>query len=379
MRRMKNHLTSLCSLRRSLTLLAVTSLVSLSPWLRAADTGYVAHEWGTFTSIQGSDGVLLDWNGIATSDLPEFVYNWSRPGLKRFDTTMLTKASLNCLQRMETPVIYFYPDKPMSVDVTVEFPKGKIAEWFPQARDVGPSTRPPNPVLAALDSVANRVGVHPNPSLAARFGDQPITNSVIHWSNFDLMPASQQPELANQMPASRKASHYFAARETESAFVRADSLETAFAPPEVEKFLFYRGVGNFQTPLKVTMLDQDQATVANTGGASLKHLFVLKVQGDLAAFVSLGDLAATKSFVTRVDFSRQAMPLVGAVAQLGKQMAAALESEGLYRGQDLARCLVRGSRRAYSLRSTALVDRSDSANNAGSETARACPCNGGPF
>ena len=34
---------------------------------------YVAHEWGTFTSVQGGDGVLLDWRPLETSRLPKFV------------------------------------------------------------------------------------------------------------------------------------------------------------------------------------------------------------------------------------------------------------------------------------------------------------------
>src|ERR1051326_7500271 len=35
----------------------------------------VAHEWGTFTSVQGGDGVLLDWRPLETSRLPGFVYD----------------------------------------------------------------------------------------------------------------------------------------------------------------------------------------------------------------------------------------------------------------------------------------------------------------
>ncbi len=42
---------------------------------------YVAHEWGTFTSVQGADGVLIEWNPLETKKLPKFVYDWSkRPG-----------------------------------------------------------------------------------------------------------------------------------------------------------------------------------------------------------------------------------------------------------------------------------------------------------
>src|SRR3989449_4521687 len=93
-----------------------------------APTKYVAHEWGTFTSVQGGDGVLLDWRPLETSRLPNFVYNWKKPGLGRQPAGALAprKDALTTLQRMETPVIYFYADEEQTVDVAVDFPKGLI-------------------------------------------------------------------------------------------------------------------------------------------------------------------------------------------------------------------------------------------------------------
>src|SRR6059036_2986773 len=36
----------------------------------------VVHEWGTFTSIAGKDGVAVDWHPLnGPSDLPKFVYD----------------------------------------------------------------------------------------------------------------------------------------------------------------------------------------------------------------------------------------------------------------------------------------------------------------
>ncbi len=35
----------------------------------------VVHEWGTFTSVAGKNGVALDWRPLnGASDLPKFVY-----------------------------------------------------------------------------------------------------------------------------------------------------------------------------------------------------------------------------------------------------------------------------------------------------------------
>ncbi len=43
---------------------------------------FTAHEWGTFTSVQGADGVLLDWRPLETSRLRKFVYDWKAPGFR---------------------------------------------------------------------------------------------------------------------------------------------------------------------------------------------------------------------------------------------------------------------------------------------------------
>jgi hypothetical protein len=70
-----------------------------------------------------------------------FVYDWKHPGLQRQAIGALTygKGSIPSFQRLETPVIYFYADQKQVVDVSVAFPQGLITEWYPQARNIGPS------------------------------------------------------------------------------------------------------------------------------------------------------------------------------------------------------------------------------------------------
>src|SRR5690349_6345232 len=92
----------------------------------------VAHEWGTFTSIQGAQGVQEKWNGVNPAELPKFVHGLLWPDGREGKIAPL-KLSFFAAQRMETPVIYFYSDEPRKVDVSVDFPHGTITEWFPQA------------------------------------------------------------------------------------------------------------------------------------------------------------------------------------------------------------------------------------------------------
>jgi hypothetical protein len=268
----------------------------------------VAHEWGTFTSVQGADGVALEWKPLETSRLPKFVYNWKNPGLgragkKATSLSYLTKESISTLQRMETPVIYFYSDREQTVDVTVRFPQGLITEWYPQARDIGPS------VITAAN------GVHTD-----------LDESVIRWAGVKTTPTQGVNYATPGLPMDDSGSHYFAARETDANRLMVDSH--AKNGMENEKFLFYRGVAHFAAPLRVTMNSDDAITVLNTGGEALRHLFVLGVKGQSGSFVYVDELAAKaeKTIPLKTEQSTRAV----LDEQIGTAMAAALAKEGLY-------------------------------------------------
>src|SRR5690349_1224244 len=83
----------------------------------------VVHEWGTFTSIAGKDGVALEWRPLnGATDLPKFVHSMQATdkGLRHANG----KAELTAAVRMETPVIYFYANREMNISTKVDFPKG---------------------------------------------------------------------------------------------------------------------------------------------------------------------------------------------------------------------------------------------------------------
>ena len=75
-------------------------------------TGFRVHEWGTNTIVVGSDGSMQRGLQHEEEDLPSFVYDRRREDLQEeFDV------------KMETPVTYFYSDRPLTVNVGVNFPK----------------------------------------------------------------------------------------------------------------------------------------------------------------------------------------------------------------------------------------------------------------
>src|ERR1700722_7120342 len=96
-----------------------------------ASDPFVAHEWGTFTSVaNASSGRPEGWAPISGSpELPCFVERLKLPATK------YTPAMI----RMETPVLFFYAKQAMTLSVVAEFTQGLMTDWYPQASKVEPA------------------------------------------------------------------------------------------------------------------------------------------------------------------------------------------------------------------------------------------------
>ena len=182
----------------------------------------VVHEWGTFTSVAGPDGRAVDWLPLSgPPDLPCFV--------DRFAFNI--KGSLRAKVRMETPVLYFYAPHDTTVNVNVRFRQGVVTEWFPRAV-VTP---------ASADGTSIR---------------RPDFASSISWADVKVTPAA-----APDFRTDGSDSHYYLARRTD-----ASPLQSG---PEKEKFLFYRGVGNFEPPISATVGVDGSVVVRNPTGEAV--------------------------------------------------------------------------------------------------------------
>jgi hypothetical protein len=178
----------------SIALALLIPLIAGNPVPPAA--GVTVHEWGTFTSVADEFGSPMYWNSLtAPSDLPCFV--------NRLPVPQCVKCGGNTV-RMETPVLYFYSPKPATVSVQVDFPKGLITEWYPKA-------------VSVLASDALPAGL--------TYG----TGGKIDWGQVEIGGTG-----TGEFPNDGSPSHYYAARETDSAALRVNGEE--------EKLLFYRGV-----------------------------------------------------------------------------------------------------------------------------------------
>jgi len=327
----------------------IAKLQSLKWWLPTATLGaaiasgllltaektpgrYVAHEWGTFTSVQGADGALLNWRPLQSSRLPNFVYDWTKPGLGRQPGAQVfpSKSALVTLQRMETPVIYLYADKPQTVDVSVHFPHGQITEWYPQADQIGPFTAPAPRVVAALDTCGQRLGAKLGFTLASLLPNAGTPDSQVQWRSVEVTPKPQEHRLQALLPKDHSGSHYFTARNTDANVLRVTSHDLTNTSPQYEKFIFYRGVGNFSTPLRTIVDSGNTVTLVNEGEEALPHLFVLEVENQMASYVYVSDLRPGERRRIQLSQNKGPEPLKSISSQLSAKLSASLEHEGLY-------------------------------------------------
>ncbi len=266
-----------------------------------ASAEFVAHEWGTFTSLVGSNGISQ--NGMYHEDeaLPAFVHGFGvtqsqlpppfvprpprRPCHNKgcfpdefFDSNVIT-------QKMETPVIYFYSDQQRTVDVNVRFPEGVVTETYPAPIMTSPSSGTIRD--AANGNTTFRVDV-----LAEKTGSIPF----VEPSNI-----------------------YAHARAVDSNIVRGGR--------ELEKFIFYRGIGRFQPRLGIS---------STHGGLSLD----IERAADRPAKIFLVHVnAAGDGQMLRVNLDQSPARVLPTEIALLQQHTISPQ-QGILRGDDMSKALI---------------------------------------
>ncbi len=251
----------------------------------------VVHEWGTFTSIAGKNGMAIDWRPLAeTSDLPKFVYTIDGgSGFRNtYESTLKGKTKTLAKVRMETPVIYFYTKHEQEVSVKVDFPSGKITEWYPQANIVN-----------------NYAGNYHR----ASFGQ-----NGIEWGTIKLLP-NEKPDFLREVGYS----HYYPARETDAVPIQVCNADKTKI--EKEKFLFYRGIGDYGLPLNVK-IDGGNLILKDDGTDEVKNIIVFENRGGRIGFKFLETLEK-EMIIARPETNKT-------VAEVYAELEKILVAEGLY-------------------------------------------------
>lgn len=290
-------------MRKALLLLLLLPALGLP--IRALGGGsrsdLLVHEWGTFLSMQGSDGVSLDGMYHEEHALPAFVHARSRDQLRL--PAAFTKG--------ETPVIYFYSSRRERVQVTVDFPTGLWTQWYPQAALVRPGL--------------TQAGQSPRPR-----------NGRIHW-NAELFPQAEPPAGHPAAPSDALWNH---SREVDASWVRTTDPLRGRAP-EVDRFLFYRGLGTAPLPLK---LDAGQRLTWSYPDPAT-HLFVIRVEDGRGTFRYFPSLAPGQVLKDPVPGLEQSMPLARMTEHLADELSTKLIASGLYPKE--ARAMVNTWRQSY--------------------------------
>jgi hypothetical protein len=133
------------------------------------------------------------------------------------------------------------------------------------------------------------------------------------------------------------------ARETDANMVRVCGAgydkKTQTCTSESERFLFYRGLGAFDLPIRARIDEKGQVEVKNAGAEPLKDIIYIRVSEKTISLASGGDLPADA-------VQRRATELPpSTVGEAMDTVAVALEKAGLYRKE--ARAMVNTWRKSY--------------------------------
>lgn len=255
------------------------------------------HEWGTFTTVSGSDGRLLPGLEREEHALPPFVHShvgfspankgWNRP-------------LANVTVKMETPVLYFYSRVPQTVDIDIQFQGGSISQWYPE-RTAG-EVLPPAPEFvrsAQPASERQRAAIPPIDFARGYRGSATWRIDVLAPDDEAEDPVQQRWQTPALRTAFPSIDHWQRARVAGANRIRG-------ARGGVEGFIFYRGVGNFELPLHIKVAGRT-LELENRGGHDLPCLLL---------------------YEKSPEFPRGVMQRVGPLAP-GARILATLREEGI--------------------------------------------------
>jgi hypothetical protein len=258
-----------------------------------------AHEWGTFTSVAGSDGLAVKWSTLrGSADLPSFVDHLNGAQFK---------AGLRGRVRMETPVLYFYSPHETTVSVKVKFSKGVITEWYPQASHVDPDPRN---------------FIEPDALFHSR------RSGSIEWDSVTVSPNLGTSFPRGSQSGDDEANQYYAARETSAAPLvvkthAGNELDKGqHEKAQQEKFLFYRGVSTSSPPISATVSPQGQVQIKNLSPEEIPNVILFERRGDKLGYRLGGALPS--------EMKLDPPELTATFESLGRDLQDVLTSQGLY-------------------------------------------------
>jgi len=296
-------------------------------------SGFVVHEWGTNTVVVGSDGSLQRGLHHEGDDLPSFVYDRTK------EAGLL---SIPSVDKMETPVDYFYSDTALEAKVRVDLPEGVLTQWYPAVSSFAPAVL----MGQTPDLVDPIFAVHypyVTPACSTKYGA--VAGGRLDWGKIEVLPpdADMSAELPDA-PLDKFTWSYARQVKANAIRVKNPSLRAAnqllVNGPQAERFLFYRGLGNFPSPVQVTAASGETKNttvrLTNTGHDSAGTVFVLNVDADHGAFHEhTQGIASGAMLDDAVPSLVGAKPIDDFVNDLASSMTEALIGAGLYTDESI--------------------------------------------
>jgi len=226
----------------------------------AGGDAFVVQEWGTYTSVQASDGHALGGVHHVDEALPTWVHQRNLTDPQNYFFEALPEEPL---QQLETPVLYFWSAEPREVPVDVSFPQGIVGEWFPDATTFSP---------------AIAEGGGPSQLTA-------IANGSMTWKlsvDPGIPPSSYLAVSPDEIWAP--------SRNVASTPVKYQAPGSAIT--ESEQFLFYRGLGTFSPDVHVVADLGGTLHVENASADPIDKVFLLRATPTGGAIEELPAIAA---------------------------------------------------------------------------------------
>jgi hypothetical protein len=266
--------------------------------LRPVDPGLIAHEWGTFTSVAGSDGQAVEWQPLDwNTDLPGFVEHLHIAAFKQ---------GLRGTVRMETPVLYFYSSHNVTLSVHVGFSRGIITEWYPHASTPIHNGSEDDIVLYRKHAAGGKI-------------TWDAVNVQPGWSGEFPQEVTPRSKFGTDNPVADVVNRYYAARQTLSnpLSVSTDGGE------QYEKFLFYRGVSFVPVPLSAEFRDGGNLQVKKMQ-EEIPSMILFERRGDRIGYRVYKPLPGDKAATLRP------LQLTARIESLYSDLEETLVAMGLY-------------------------------------------------
>lgn len=305
------------------------SIIALSSVFILPLQAYDLHEWGTFTTVSGSDGSFLTGLHVEEESLPSFVYSHlgMEPGFQRGATnaylaplsyyggrggTMNLADSkqievllnstdnqyyysritgpiaagfkgfptgtpiANVNVKMETPVIYFYGGSGEKVNVKVGFNGGSISQWYPQ-RLKGDT---PN----KIELKENQMHKSLKQLLKDKKGYTLVDNKVRDFSKNYQGSIEWDVELLD----ADNAFTFKSAQSPTWIYPKVPNANMVKVGNEYEDYLFYRGIGNIDLPVKFSVDANEVVKMENNSTEEIPFAFAFEKTGQLVRYKVLG-------------------------------------------------------------------------------------------